>query len=486
MGDLKKQAVGGVKWTSISAILSSGLQLIQVAVLARFLDKDDFGLMALALFVLGIAHIFMDMGISNVLIHKQRVNKFQLSTLFWTNILLGVLIYGLVVLSSPLIASLYEAPALEGVIDWIAVTFLILPWGQQFDALLRRDLRFKALAVRDVLSKVIALVVAVVLALKGFDVYALVYASLAGSLAATLLLFVLGMKEYRPHFIFSYRSLKNKGFLSFGMFQMGEKFVNYFNSNFDTLLIGKLVGMEALGVYNIAKMLAVKPYQVLNPILTKVAFPVFSKVQNEIDKLRSAYLKVLTILSSVNAPIYVAMIVLAEPLVTIAFGPEWRSVVPILQLLAVSYVCNSIINPVGALQLAKGRADLGFYWNLGLFVFIPACIWWGAHYGLMGVAWSLVLLKVGITLFPVWYFFIRPLCQVSLKKYIGSFSPPVFMALAAGVLPFALSLWNHGMHPILEVALGGILYAVGYILLSFQFNKYAVQEAKEILQGGKG
>src|SRR5690606_37488388 len=106
--------------------------------------------MALALFVIGISRIFIDMGISNVLIHKQQVNKFQLGSLFWANILLGIIIYGVIVLSSPLIAHFYDSPNLRGVINWIGITFLIIPWGQQFDALLRRDMRFKSLAIRDI------------------------------------------------------------------------------------------------------------------------------------------------------------------------------------------------------------------------------------------------------------------------------------------------------------------------------------------------
>lgn len=478
---LKNQAVSGVKWTSVSAIVASVLQLIQVAVLARFLDKDDFGLMAMALFVIGISKIFIDMGISNALIHKQQVNKFQLSTLFWSNIILGVIIYLIIFASSPLIAHIYETPELTDVINWVGITFLILPWGQQFDALLRRDMRFKSLAVRDILSKAVGLILAIVLAIKGFGVFALVYANLAGALVATSLLFILGMRDYRPQFIFSYRSLKNKGFFSFGLFQMGEKTVNYFNSNFDTVLIGKLLGMEALGIYNIAKMLTMKPYQILNPIITKVAFPVFAKVQNETAKLKRAYLKVISTLVSLNAPIYVLMIILAEPLINIAFGPEWGEAVPILQILAISYICNSIGNPVGALQLAKGRADLGFYWNLGLFAFLPLSIWAGSFYGLLGVAISITLFKIIITILPAWYFFIKPLCGAKWKAYTYSFSHPLLIAILAAIIPYFISFWMTEVNSILELIVVGLIFGLNYILLSYKFNQPIVKEVKAFL-----
>lgn len=456
------------------------MQLAQIVVLTRFLDKEDFGLMAMALFVIGISGIFIDMGISNVIIHKQKVNKYQLSTLFWLNILMGLGIYLMVILFSPLIAQFYTTPDLKGVIDLTAVSFLILPWGQQFEALLRRDLKFKALSIRDISSKGIGLVVAVFLAYRGFGVYSLVYANLITVFISVALLVILGFRDYRPKLLFSYSSLKSKGFFSFGFYQMGEKLLNYFNANFDTILIGKILGMEALGLYNIAKVVAMKPYQILNPIITKVAFPIFAKVQNEVPRLKRAYLNVILALTSANAPIYILIIILAKPLVQIVFGPEWIEAAPILQLLVVVSLCNSIGNPVGSLQLARGRADWGFYWNLGMFVFMPLTIWAGSFYGLLGVAYAVAIFKIIITLLPSWYFFIRPLCHAKFGEYLFSFTNPTALALAAGLFPVLLRWGSENVY--IEVFGGGVLYVIGYVLLSFYFNRKIVQEITEIIK----
>lgn len=471
---LKNKAISGVKWTTVSAVAASLMQLIQVAVLTRYLNKADFGLMAMALFVIGISQIFIDMGMSNALIHKQRVNKFQLSTLFWTNILLGITVFSLIFLSSPWIASFYKTPELKGVINWIGVTFLIIPWGQQFEALLMRDLRFKSLAFRDILSKILGFIVAVVLAIKGFGVYALVYANLTGASISTLLLFILGMRDYRPGFVYSFRSLKDKGFFSFGLFQMGEKILNYFTANFDTILIGKLLGMDALGIYNIAKVLAMKPFQILNPIITKVAFPLFSKVQNDISKLKNAYLKIINILTSTNAPIYICMIVLAHPLIILVFGAEWEKAVPIFQFLAISSICISIGNPVGSLQLARGRADLGFYWNVALVIFLPVVMWGGSFYGLIGVAIALAGFKLITIVLPTWYFFIRPLCAAKFGEYFKSYARPVFIAIFAAILPLALVVYVQDNY--ISLLLGAVVYMGGYTLLTFKMNSAFITE----------
>lgn len=471
---LKQQAIHSVKWTTLSTVIGSLMQLAQIVVLTHFLDKKDFGLMAMALFVIGISRIFIDMGISNALIYKQHINKYQLSTLFWLNIFIGGILFLIIIAISPFVAHFYETPALKGVIDWVAVSFLIIPWGQQFEALLRKNLRFKILAIQDISGKTVGLIVAIVLALLGYGVYALVFASLATSAVFVLVQSFVGFRDYCPKFIFSYRSLKKKGFFSFGLYQMGERLVNYFNSNFDTLLIGKLLGMEALGLYNIAKILAMKPYQILNPIITKVAFPVFSKLQEDTTKLKRAYLKCIQLLTSSNAPIYIFMILFAHPLIHIIFGPEWQAAAPILQLLSIGSLCNSIGNPVGSLQLAKGRADMGFYWNLALFIFIPTTIWLGSFEGLIGVALYLAVFKIFITLFPSWYFFIRPLSKATLYEYFTSYARPTAIALFAGLLPLFAVLYISNNY--VQVIAGGLTYIVLYLFLSFLLNKVMVQE----------
>jgi len=432
---LKQRAFGAVKWTSFSAVATSLMQLLQIVILSRFLDKADFGLMAVALFVIGLSQIFMDMGISNAIIHHQKVTTTQLNTLFWLNIISGIAIYVTLYICTPFIADFYQSPELVSIIRWVSATFLIIPFGQQFETLLVKELNFKSLSIRDVIGKTSGLLVSVLLAFWHYGIFALVYANLIQAIISTLLLIVYGLKIYRPRFHFDWHSLKNEGFFSFGLFQLGEKTVNYFNSQFDTLLIGKLLGMEALGIYNIAKTLAFKPYQIINPIVTKVAFPVLAKMQNDIEKLRRAYIQILRLLTYANAPVYGAMIILARPLIILFFGEAWTGSIPFLQILAVTALCNSIGNPVGALLLARGRADWGFYWNLGMLLFMPLCIWIGSSWGLEGVAWGLTLFKIAVML-PAWGLFVYPLCKARFPEYFGSFGKPILLAAVSSAVSY--------------------------------------------------
>lgn len=435
---LKRKALGAAKWTSFAAVSTSLMQLLQIVILSRFIDKADFGLMAVAAFVIGLSHIFMDIGISNAIIHNQKVTTTQLNTLFWLNIISGVVIFAALYIGAPFIAYFYQSPELVSIIRWISTTFLIIPFGQQFETLLVKELDFKSLSIREVIGKTCGLLVSVLLAVWHYGIYALVYGNLIQAVVSTLLLIVYGLKVFRPRFNFDWQSLNNKGFFSFGLFQMGEKTVNYFNSQFDTLLVGKLLGMEALGIYNIAKTLAFKPYQIINPIVTKVAFPLLAKMQDDIEKLRRAYIQILRLLTYANAPVYAAMIILAKPLILLFFGEAWTESIPFLKILAITALCNSIGNPVGALLLARGRADWGFYWNLGMLLFMPLCIWIGSFWGLEGTAWGLTLFKIAVML-PAWGLFVYPLCKAGFLEYFGSIGKPILIAAISSAIAYFLS-----------------------------------------------
>lgn len=481
--NLRKRTVGGIKWTSISAFYSALIQLLQIAILTRFLDRSDFGIMAIALFVIGISTVFVDMGISNAIIHKQKVNKYQLSTLFWLNGVLGFVVFLVVLVFSPIIAAFYEAPELKAVINWVSISFLILPWGQQFEVLLRKDFRFKSLATRDIAAKTGSFFVGVVLAYLGHGVYALVFANLASVSISTALVVFIGLKEkrYRPRVGFYLRSIKGKGFWSFGLFQMGEKLVYYLNSNFDTLIIGKLLGMQSLGLYELAKNLAFRVYLIINPIITKVAFPALARVQNDLLRIKKAYLNIIKTLSSINAPIHVVMILLAEPLVQLIYGSGWTEVVPILQLTLVSALCSSIGNPVGALQLAMGRADWGFYWNLGRFLILPFVIYLGAHYGVIGVAVSLAIFRVVTTFYLSWRLFIGRLIKATYLEYFHSFSKALLLATLSTIPAIALLYGPRLSNFYIEIVVGGGAFALAYLGLNLKFNKSHVIEALDTL-----
>ena len=373
---LKKKALDGVKWNTISSITKVILQFVQLIILSRLLSAEDFGLMALVMVVVGFSQMFIDMGISNAIIYKQEISKSQLDSLYWLSIVIGIVIFGIIVGAAGSIASVYRSEMLEELLYLTSITFIVLPFGQQFMVLMQKRLLFYNIAFAEIVARVLSFVVTIVLAFYDFGVYSLVYGTLVYSIISTILFIYKGLFFHKPSLHFSFSEIKE--FLSFGFFQLGEKMALYFNSEFDTILIGYLLGTETLGVFNIAKKFVSYPVVLINPIITKVSFPIFAKSNNSDENLSRIYLKIVNNLSLINFPIYFLIFILAEPFVLFALGPNWSSAIILIQILAITYMIKTTSNPAGSLALSKGRADITFYWNLIKLVYVPIAIYIGS------------------------------------------------------------------------------------------------------------
>ncbi|WP_277640143.1 MOP flippase family protein [Wolinella succinogenes] len=470
---LKVKTISGVKWTTASTIFVTVLQLLQLAILVRFLSPVDFGLMAVVMVVMGFAGAFIDMGISNAIIHKQHITHNQLSSLYWLNVFVGFMMFGVVSASAPFVASFYHDDRLIELIVWIASTFIIQSFSQQFGVLWQKEMRFGEIAKIEIINKSFSFVVSVALAYQGYGVYSLVYASIAAATTQTLQYLYLGLKEHRPSLRFQAEDIRP--FMSFGLYQMGERTVNYFNFQIDTILIGKLLGLEALGIYNIAKQIVMRPAQIFNPIVTKVTFPAMSKIQDDIPKLKEVYLKTINCLSSINFPVYAFIFVFAHEIVMIMFGAKWLEAVLIIQILSIWAAWRSTGNPIGSLLMARGRADLGFWWNLGLFFYVPFGVWISSHWGLVGVAIGLNAIMATLV-YPGWKFLTNPLCGAGFVEYHAQILKPALVAIVAGVgaflsVTFLDNIW-------IKFFVGGSVGLILTLVLNRYFNYEFLDELK--------
>ena len=467
---LARKAFTGASWVSLSSLVSNGLQLLQLALLARLLPPQDFGLMALAAVIVGFAQAYADMGMGNAVIHRQDATHRQLSSLYWLNVLAGIAIFCVVQILAPLLAELWHAPALTGVMRWCAVIFLVEPLGQQFRLQLEKELRFGLLAAIEIAASIVAIAVALYTALHGAGVFALVWGQLAGAACKAGCLVIFGWSKAPPSLCLEIGELK--GFLRFGFYQMGERSINFLGFNLDKLLLGSLLGMQALGYYNVAYQLMSKPYLVFNPILTRVAFPTFARMQDDDARMRRGFLKMIGIVALIMFPVYALLIALAEPLLGIVLGSTWQPAVGIFQILAVLGFFYSLGNPLGSLLLAKGRTDIGFYLNLFMIsLYVPA-IWLGARHGGEGVAWGLVA-ATAFGLFPVGFLVRYRLVGLRPLEYLATIFPMLASAVAVGWLVHLVdaSLSAHG-HTFVRLVMLAVAGGLIYLALVYQWKKH--------------
>lgn len=477
---LKQSAISGVKWTTLSTGIVTALQLVQLAVLARLLKPSDFGLMAMATVIIGFAQTYSDMGISAAIVHRQEVNRKHLSSLYWLNVISGIVVFALICVLSPLAVIFFHEPNLYKLLPIASLSFLISSFGVQFNCLLEMEMEFNLLAKQVIIASFAGAVIAISTAFMGFGVWSLVWGQLTNAGVRTMLLIMAGWTKWSP--LLHFRREDLKGYLSFGLYQMGERSINYFNSRVDQLLVGNLLGAQELGYYNFAFNLVLQPVSAINPVMTRVAFPVFAKMQNDIGGLRQSYIKMINMLSTVNAPLLFGLAAVAPLLIPLVFGQQWIPAVLLVQILAFYAFLRSTGNPIGSLQLAKGRADLGFRWNLALLFITTPGVYIGAKLGdALGIAITLLLLVICYSI-AIYKFMIRALIGSCAKSYALSILKPAVLAAAMGGCVWLMSLTD--IHSFAWLAAEIVVGAAVYLMLLWFHDRNLVLEVKGMMMGG--
>ncbi len=389
------------------------------------------------LVAMGFAQLFAEAGFGNAIIHFQDTTARQMSSLFWANLLVAGFVCVMFTVGAPLFVWLFEEARLQELTVLAALAVLVSSLGQLYQALLQKSLKFKELALSEVVAAAVGACVAIASAAMGQGVFALLYGYLSGAFVRTGGYILFGVRDWRPSLHFRVTDLRK--YLRFCLYQIGERFINLLAQRTDQLIIGTILGAGALGYYSLAYNLVIFPVQRINPMVTRVAFPVFSRVQNEIEKLTKGFFTVQQILSRINFPILMGIAVTAPVFTPLLFGLQWApSVVPI-QVLAVVALIRSTGNPVGALLLARGRAGLAFYWNLmAVAIQLPA-VYAGAQLG--GVVGVCIALLVTQALFFLGNYLVllRALLGPCLRIHIASLFPATLTTTIMAFIVFGVT-----------------------------------------------
>lgn len=410
----------GVKWTSVGTIGVAVCSLLRLSILARFLDREDFGLMALVLFVLGILTLFMDMGLTSAIFHRQVISKNEYSSLYWINLVFGILVFLIIVTLAPFIADFYDSPLLSSLIIIMSTTVIFAGLGNQFRTVEQKNLNFKIIALAELISSILSLIVAIVMAIYGYGIYALVISALIQYALPNIFFFLRGW--IIDPILFHFNLNESLLFLKIGVFEVGSQLVNYFNRDMDIIIIGKIFSPELLGGYSLAKQLVFKPAQIINPIITKISNPLLATFQYDLTVLKNKYLKLINIVSSLNFFVYLLVFIFAPIIVHILYGSEYGNIVGLVRILSAYMYIRSIGNPIGSLVIATGRTDLSFLWNVFSFLVMPAFIFIGVQYSTEAVAYSM-LAGIIVLYIPNWWILVKRLTGASLLEFSKAVVP---------------------------------------------------------------
>lgn len=466
---IRKQALAGVKWTTAGTIIIAGAGLLKIAVLARFLDKEDFGLMALVTFVLGFMNLFMDMGLTTAILHKQKITRQEYASLYWINVLLSLVLLGLITLISPWISGFYNEPELTVLIPLMGISIIFSALGGQFKTIEQKAMNFKYISMTDTFGAIASLVVGVILAVYGYGVYALVYAALLQYAIANSIYFLNGIQRQGLLIHFNFKEVKP--FLKIGSYFTGSQIINYINRDLDILIIGKFFSTEILGGYSLAKELIRRPFQIINPIINRITVSIFPKFQNNNASLRSYFMKLFNGMGALNSFVYGFSAIFAPYLVLMFYGRDFSSIVVYVQLFAIVMYFRSMGSNVGILSITKGRTDIEFYWNILVLLITPPAIILGSIYSI-----ELVIILMGIVqlvlLIPGWYFFYKRLLSLNFTPFFK-----------AHIIPFALAIAVFIFSEIEIENLFWTILSAGLLLIVFLiYGFYTIREFKHYIQ----
>ncbi len=445
-------AAQGIRWTALAAAAAAVLQALQVVVLARLLSPAEFGLFATVAVVTGLATFIAEAGLGPALVRRTGIHVELQGTAHLISLALGLVCAALLWTASEPLARFYDTPGLAPLVRAAAGIFLLQPLGLVYAHFLQRDMAFKALAASETAAALVGTTVAVAAAAAGLGAGSLVAAQLAGAATRSAVLLAVGVPRYGLRL--GWHPAEARYLWRMGAFQIGDNLLNYFNSQLDLLLLGKLAGAEALGVYYAAKQIAYKPLQLINPVVTKVALPVFARVQDEPARLRQGYLAVVAALALVQVPVYGTLAALSALAVPVLLGPGWEGGAPVLALLCLAMLLRATINPVGSLLLARGRAAHSLAWNAGVLVVMASLLAVGAPWGAVGVA-AAHALAIALLHGPAWLALVRPNCGATAREY---FSPQLRFAATGLVCLAPAALVPGTAAPLALAGLGLLAY----------------------------
>lgn len=354
MTDLASKTKKGLQWSALERFLTQGIQLAITLYLARLLGPTAFGLVGMLAVFIAIANVFVDSGFTSALIRKTDRSENDLVTAFYYNIVMAGLCYFALYISAPLVADFYQQAELQTLLRILGLVVLINAFTLIPRVKLNVAMDFKTQAKISVLSVLISGPTAIILAINGYGVWALVTQTLLNASCATLLFNLFA--PWLPHGRITKHAFNY--LFGYGSKLLLSGLLDVIYNNLYQIIIGKKFSPAVVGQFTQANQLASVPASTLTGIIQRVTFPLFSQLQDDPDKMANAYRQTLKLSALVIFPLIVALGLIAKPLFTSLLGEQWQGAAALLSVLCLGYMLYPIHSINLNLLQVTGRSDL--------------------------------------------------------------------------------------------------------------------------------
>lgn len=462
MKDLKHKVIRGGFAKALAQGTSLVVRMGSLMVLARLLAPRDFGLVGMVTAFTGVLNLFRDFGLSTATVQRGHVTDDQVSTLFWINMLVGVVLGLILAGMAPFVAVFYHEPRLVWVSVILAASFIFNAAGVQHTALLERQMRFTTLASIDIIALIVSTAIGIAMAALGFGYWALVAASVLPPLvSSTCLWLASGWMPGWPRSQDGVHSL-----LRFGGALTLINLIVYVGYNLEKVLLGRYWGAIALGLYGRAYQLVNLPTENLNSAFWGVAFSALSRVRDEPERLRNYFLRGYSLVLALTIPMTIGAALFAHDMIFVLLGPKWNDVAGIFRLLAPTILIFALINPLAWLTFSLGMIGRNLKIVLVLAPLVITGYVLGLPYGPKGVAVGYSAVMV------LWCVPHIAWCVhgtvISLRDILVTASRPFVSGLAAGSFALGVqSLVGQALPPLPRLVLGVAALVCTYVGMLF-------------------
>jgi len=451
--ELKEKTIIGLSWSFLDNFVGQGISFVVGIVLARLLSPAEFGILGIITFFVAISTSFIDSGFGSALIRKKDCSPTDCCTVFYFNLVVSLILYGLLFLLAPYAETFFDEPGLTSILRVAGVVLIINATGTIQHTLMVKKIDFKTKTKISITSDTLAGTIAIIMAYNGFGVWSLVWRSVLGQSFTTILLWVLN--SWRPMSVFSLKSFKELFGFGYKLALSGLIDTTYRNIYYP--IIQKVFSSTTLGFYTLAEKYTNLFSATLTTNIQRVSFPVLSTVQDDPDKMRWGYHKILRSTMMITFALMLGLAAVAKPMIVILIGESWLPCVPYLQLMCFS----TMLYPMQAMNLniitISGRSDL--FLKLEIIkktIYIPL-IFIAIYFGVEALLIGMIINSI-IAYFLNSYYSAK-MIDYSSKSQLIDILPMFSVSLIVSLIVWSITFigWNNWITIILQVVIATAL-----------------------------
>lgn len=470
---LKKEAFSGMVWVFIDYFLVKGVSFVGSIVLARLLMPSDFGIIAMIAIFMTFGNILLDSGLSSSLIRNNNNDDKDYSTVFFTNVFFGILIYAFFYIIAPIIASFFNQTILINIIRFYSIVFLLTSFSSVQMTLLIKNMQFKKIAILNVPSVILGLVVGIFMALKDYGVWSIISMYLVTQFVLSLGLWL--SSGWKPKFIFSKERFSFH--FNYGYKLLLANFLSGTTTNLYNAVTGKFYELNIAGNFERAFTLNNYPLMILTQIIGKVTFPLLSKIQNDKEYLKEIFIKLVRFTFFVSAPLMIILSASAKPLILTLLGEKWKEAIPIFQILCLGGIFYTLqaLN-VNTIKI-YGRTDYILRGEIFLKVIMIILSGSALLLEFKAFMWSIVFNSF-LTLL-VNMFYCGKVIEITVKQQLISMLPVFLIAIVTfGTIQLQLYFFENytNLSEIFKLVFSLIVGVSSYLFLSYLFKVSTLME----------